>query len=222
MPDGPSTLSKTCTPLAGKSPSPAARLIATLEASRGPTHSPSKGPAARFRATSHLHQKPGYSCKREHRLWNNGRLSFPSPHHPLPSQNTSKRWNGPTHELSGGSSATVHQPTHPPPQLPTPSHAAWTSSPHTTSSGNANCRARSKQSSNAPPEGTSTPHNSSRHQKMPSRSTSSSAQPAWATPHTSASRRTNLQHKAPNTQVQTHLNQTSVPSKIKTTTRMKR
>jgi len=35
--------------------------------------------------------------------------------------------------------ATVHQPTHPPTSLLTPAHAAWTSSPHTTSSGNANC-----------------------------------------------------------------------------------
>jgi len=35
-------------------------------------------------------------------------------------------------------------------------------------------------------------------------------QPAWATPHTCVSRRTNPQHKAP----KTHLNQTAVPSKI--------
>jgi len=74
---------------------------------------------------------------------------------------------------------------------------------------------RSEQSSNAPPQGTITPHNSSRHQKMPSRFASSSAQLAWATPRTSSSRRTNLQHKAPKTQVQTRLNQTSAPSKIK-------
>jgi len=50
---------------------------------------------------------------------------------------------------------------------------------------------------------------------MPYRSASSSMQPAWATPCTSALRRTNLQHRAPKTQVQTHLNQTSAPSKIK-------
>ena len=50
---------------------------------------------------------------------------------------------------------------------------------------------------------------------MPSRSASSSAQPAWVTPRTSASQWTNLQHKAPKTQVQTCLNQTSAPSKIK-------
>jgi len=172
--------------------------------------------------TLHLQQKPGYSCKREHSSWNDGRPSFPSSRNPSPSPNTSKRWNGPTHELSGGSSATVHQLTHPPTSLLTPTHAAWTLSPHTTSSGNANCGVRSKQYSNMPPQGTSTPHNSSCHQKMPSRSASFSAQPAWATPCTSASRRTNLQHKAPKTQVQTHLNQTSAPSKIKTITRMKR
>jgi len=43
----------------------------------------------------------------------------------------------------------------------------------------------------------------------------SSVQPAWATPHTSASRRTNLHHKAAKTQNQTRLNQTSALSKIK-------
>ena len=36
-------------------------------------------------------------------------------------------------------SATVHQPTHPPTSPLTPAHAAWTLSPHTTSCGNANC-----------------------------------------------------------------------------------
>jgi len=138
MPDGPSTLSKTYAPSAGKSQSSGARLTATLEATRGPMHSPSKGLAARFRAASHLQQKPGYSHKCMHSSWNNGRLSFPSPHHPSPSPNTSKRWNGPTHELSGVSSATVHQPTHPPTSPLTPAHTAWTSPPHTTSSGNAN------------------------------------------------------------------------------------
>jgi len=132
-------LSKTCAPLAGKSPSPGARLIAILEATRGPTHSPSKGPAAQFRAASHLQQKPGYSCKYEHSSWNDGRLSSPSLRHPSRSPNTSKRWNGPTHELSGGSSATMHQPTHPPTSPLTPAHAAWTSSHHPTSSRNADC-----------------------------------------------------------------------------------
>ena len=139
MPDGPLTLSKTYAPLAGKSQSPGACLIATLEATRGLTHSPSKGLAARFRAASHLQQKSGYLCKRKHSSWNDGRLSFPSPCHPSPFPNTSKRWNGPTHKLSGGFSATEHQPTHPPTSLLTPAHAAWTSPPHTTSSGNANC-----------------------------------------------------------------------------------
>jgi len=139
MPAGPSTLLKNYAPSAGKSPSPGTRLTATLEATRGPMHSPSKGPTTRYRATSHLQQKPGYSCKSEPSSRNDGRLSFPSPRHPSPSPNTSKRWNGLTHELSGGSFATVHQPTHPPTSLLTPAHVAWTSSPHTTSSGNAHC-----------------------------------------------------------------------------------